>query len=122
MLTYALLFFGGALAHKILSRLFAIGYGKIVTEEVNDSILILMTALQSDVELAMKIKQKSLKETDVPDTLLKKTIESDKIFIKEWREHIIIKMISSWPPSYFQFIPFSSWETAQERIRQEKED
>ena len=92
MLTYALWFFGGVIAHKFFSYLVGLGKSRLIFDTTVDSLLLVVDALSRDVEFAISLKQRHLLHTKISDELLNKCIESDKKVLLRWKDTIISKM------------------------------
>ena len=120
MLTYALWFFSGVLAHKFFSYLMNIRYSRKVFDNTVDSLLLVIDALSSDVEFALKLKQNHLMHTNLTNKILDKCIESDKKILLQWKDTIISKMAATSLRSYSSLIRYYKWSDAKQRVEELK--
>ena len=118
MLTYALWFFGGVLAHKLFSHLINIGHSRITFDSAIDSIILVVDALSSDVEFALKLKQDHLMHSNISDELLDKCIQSDKKVLLHWQNTIIIKMASVASQVNGFRSKYENWPDAKKRVEE----
>lgn len=110
MLTYLLWFLAGAITHKLFSYFMALGVENIILNETLLKVARLFQAITYDVNKALEFKHKSLKSSDVPDTIIKNTITQDKLFLSKWKTAIFTTIVLSVPPKYIRFVPTYIWD------------
>jgi len=120
MFENALWFFSGAIAYRIFSYLLGLGYSKVIFEDTTDAILLLIDAINADIEKSIEIKKLNLENTPGFEEEVNKIIKSDQRALAEWRNVIVVKMLLSLPRSYHKFLTYANWHQARQRIKQLK--
>jgi hypothetical protein len=120
MFENALWFFSGAIAYGIFSYLLALGHSKRLFDETTDSILLLLDAINNDIEKAIEIKRLNLLGAEGFKDEVEKIIKNDRRALSEWRNVIVVKMLFSLPKRYHRFFSYTNWYQARQRITQLK--
>jgi len=82
-----------------------------------------ISAMDDDLRKSIDIKHANLKATAIPDDLLTKICDDDKMFLSQWKETIFTTVAISTPERYLKHIPHYVWETVSlEKIAKELEE
>jgi hypothetical protein len=65
----------------------------------------MFAALEKDMLNAMKIKHKTLKDSNIPDSLLQKIIKDDKLFMSQWKQSLLTTVAITIPKKYLKSVP-----------------
>ena len=109
MLTYFLWFSLGAIVSRFVSIYFSLGVESLIIRKALLMAGKLITALSVDFERSLKYKHDSLKRSDIPDDILKKVVDDDKLFVTEWKTTIFITVATSIPEKYLGYVPEYIW-------------
>tara|TARA_R100001129_G_scaffold181391_1_gene160620 strand:+ start:198 stop:590 length:393 start_codon:yes stop_codon:yes gene_type:complete len=110
MLTYLIWFLAGALAHRLLSFFLAVRLEKHI---ISQTLLItgkLFKAISIDIERILAFKHDAIKYSDLPDQIIKKTIDSDREFIAKWQMLLFTTVAMTIPTKYIKTIPNYIWD------------
>ena len=125
MLTYFLWFAAGALSYRIVSLLLMVRLERAIVVSALRWVAKVITATDSDLKKAIRIKQENLRATSIPNEVLDKIEESDNKFISQWKETIFTTVAISIPQKYLKHVPHFVWEPVslkQKAKELEKED
>ena len=125
MLTYFLWLAAGTLSYKIVSLLLMVRSERAIIVTALRWVAKVITATDSDLKKAIRIKQENLRATSIPNEVLDKIEESDNKFISQWKETIFTTVAISIPQRYLKLVPHFVWEpvSLKQKARElEKED
>ena len=112
---YELIWFvGGALAYKILSKLFPLTQAAMVFKNFEKNILIILVSLAEDMTYIKALRYKAMKSSNVEPEKIKRNQLSDEEFFEAWKASCIRNIHSS-VPSYIK-PSFSSWKEGMDLI------
>lgn len=120
MFENGLWFFLGAVVYALSSRVLNIGHGVYVFKELEKVVLGILLALDSDVKVAIRTKQKAFRQSDLPEDTIKRLEDLDEKIIKNWRDLVISKMILTSPKSFLKFYRYHNWAQAIEVLKEEE--
>tara|TARA_Y100000593_G_scaffold83882_1_gene158502 strand:- start:249 stop:647 length:399 start_codon:yes stop_codon:yes gene_type:complete len=110
----AVWFFGGALIFGTLMRIFSIVKShKLIKATVLQCIFLMTTTLE-DLELTLKLKYDSLRESEnIDEEIITLTKQVDRKFVEDWKE-TSIKQIKDIFPDAFKagVLEFDTWDEA----------
>ena len=107
MLTYLIWFVLGALLHAALQKFFRVN-NKAEQISICVSLYILgrvIKALYLDIKKSIDFKHSALKNSNLPDDVIKNVIESDKEFILEVKKSIFTTVALNLPKRYIALVP-----------------
>ena len=115
----------GTLSYKIVSLLLMVRLERAIIVSALRWVAKVLTATDSDLKKAIRIKQENLRATSIPNEVLDKIEESDNKFISQWKETIFTTVAISIPQRYLKHVPHFVWEpvSLKQKARElEKED
>lgn len=102
----------GIIISSILGRLVFLGNRIRIYKELETDVLAMIVSLEEDVAYMRTIKYLHMEEFGVNESMQKITKNVDSHSINMWKDAIIKKLISMYPPAYRSTIQYYNWETA----------
>jgi len=120
MVTSALWFLCGAVAHKFLCIL--INYVHALNFITTSTIIVLETIsiFWEEVNFLIQLKYIALEDLNVEKEEIKKIKSSDRKVVDVWKRSLIKKIIASYPPRLQRQLPFHDWHSAMKLITEQK--
>ena len=112
MLTAAILFFGGALAHKFASYIFDLTKRISYYNNAIFSSLRMMKYVDDTINAALVGKYSLMSEAGTTEEKVEEEKEKDKKVVEFWRNITIINLTASIPKKYRAVLKFKNWQQA----------
>jgi len=106
------LFFAGVLSHKFISYCLNLGYASSAYRKLEDGMLDMLMALDTDMRVALEKKYKYLEESGVSPEEIKKRKLLDSEIIVKWRDAVIANVIVSLPETFYRYVNYTTWDEA----------
>ena len=102
MLENILWFFAGALVHRALSYALGISAAKKMALFVYDYAILILDAVDKDLNRAIKEKHDSLWKSGLEEEQLEEVKQADKKLLTKWRAKVLAKFIVATPEMSFR--------------------
>jgi hypothetical protein len=104
-----LLFFSGAAAHMLFSKVLNITYNYKFTQALTDQILTLVLFVVEDVAFIKKIKYESMKDSGVSEDEVDLIKKIDERSFLSWKQSLFTKIFSFYPKGYETILKNYDW-------------
>tara|TARA_R100000315_G_C5181204_1_gene105091 strand:+ start:400 stop:789 length:390 start_codon:yes stop_codon:yes gene_type:complete len=112
MLTAAILFFGGVIAHKFASYIFDLSKRISYYNNAIFSSLRMMKYVDDTIRAALAGKYALMSEGGMSDEQVEKEKEKDEKVVEFWRNISIVNLVGSVPKKYRAVLKFKNWNQA----------
>ena len=112
MLTAAILFFGGVIAHKFASYIFDLSKRISYYNNAIFSSLRMMKYVDDTIRAALAGKYALMSEGRMSDEQVEKEKEKDEKVVEFWRNISIVNLVGSVPKKYRAVLKFKNWNQA----------
>jgi hypothetical protein len=108
----ALSFVGGIFASLWLTRFFEVVHTWRLFKEVLYHLLYMAVGLVEDVEFIREVKAKHLHEAGYDEEQIRAFQTVDDYNLTQWKENVIVKLLTRIPPRFRTMMPFRSYTEA----------
>jgi hypothetical protein len=112
MLTAAILFFSGVIAHKFASYIFDLSKRLSYYNNVIFSSLRMMKYVDDTISAALVGKYDLMSEGGMSEEQVEKEKDKDKKVVEFWRNISVINLVGSVPKKYRAVLKFKDWHQA----------
>jgi len=113
-------FVGGALAYRLLSKIFGISQVAIVFQNLQYNILTLLATVTEDVSYIKALKYKTMAESQIDPNIIKQSKLTDEQFFEEWQKNCLSNICSSMP--IYVKLSFDSWKEGMDLLSKHYRD
>jgi putative Mn2+ efflux pump MntP len=115
----ALGFMGGVFASFYLTRFFEVVHMWRLLREVIAHLLLMCVGIIEDVEFLKELKRKQMTESGFTREQMKKFQEVDDRTLTNWKDAVILSLVTTVPRPFRSMMPFNTWHEAMAFLRTE---
>ena len=115
-------FSAGVFASFYLTRRLEVVHMWRLLREVIAHLLLMCVGIIEDVEFLKELKKKQMKESGFTPEQMRKFQEVDDRTLTNWKDTVILAMVTKIPRPFRSMMPFTTWSEAMYFLRQELKD
>ena len=115
----ALGFMGGVFTSFYLTRFFEVVHMWRLMREVIAHLLLMCVGIIEDIEFLKELKRKQMHESGFTPEQMHKFQEVDERTLTNWKDTVILSLITKVPRSFRSMMPFNNWHEAMAFLRTE---
>ncbi len=108
----ALGFVAGAFVSVFVGRWFEVVHTWHVVQEVVISLLLMCAKIAEDSAFLGEVKKKHMREAGFTAEQIRQFEEVDDVYLTNWRDSVIVSMVSRAPRHFRGMLPFGNWREA----------
>jgi len=112
-------FAAGVFTSFYLTRLFEVVHMWRLMREVIAHLLLMCVGIIEDVEFLKELKRKQMHESDFTPEQIRKFQEVDERTLTNWKDTVILCLVTKVPRNFRSMMPFSNWQEAMTFLRTE---
>jgi hypothetical protein len=112
-------FTAGVFSSFYLTRFFEVVHMWRLLREVTAHLLLMCVGIIEDVEFLKELKRKQMNESGFTREQIKKFQEVDERTLTNWKDTVILSLITKVPRSFRSMMPFNNWREAMAFLRTE---
>ena len=117
-------FCAGIFISVYLTRLIEVIHLWRIVKEVTIHLLLMCVTIIEDVAFLKELKHKQMVEADFTPKQIRNFEEVDERTLTNWKDSVILSIVTTAPPRFRPMLPFTSWDEAvrflQESVREAK--
>lgn len=107
----------GIFASVFISRFLEVVHLWRMVRETLIHLIWMLTKLTEDIEFLRQVKYKQMKESGFSPEQMRKFQEVDDQFLTNWKDSVIVSIVSRAPRNFRTMMPFSNWKEAVSFLR-----
>ena len=112
-------FMAGVFTSFYLTRLFEVVHMWRLLREVVAHLLLMCVGIIEDVEFLKELKRKQMRESGFTPEQMRKFQEVDDRTLTNWKDAVIISLVTKVPRAFRSMMPFNNWHEAMAFLRTE---
>ena len=112
-------FMAGVFASFYLTRFFEVVHMWRLLREVIAHLLLMCVGIIEDVEFLKELKRKQMSESGFTQEQMKKFQEVDDRTLTNWKDAVILSLVTTVPRPFRSMMPFNTWHEAMAFLRTE---
>jgi putative Mn2+ efflux pump MntP len=112
-------FMAGVFASFYLTRFFEVVHMWRLLREVIAHLLLMCVGIIEDVEFLKELKRKQMTESGFTREQMKKFQEVDDRTLTNWKDAVILSLVTTVPRPFRSMMPFNTWHEAMAFLRTE---
>ena len=112
-------FMAGVFTSFYLTRLFEVVHMWRLLREVVAHLLLMCVGIIEDVEFLKELKRKQMRESGFTPEQIRKFQEVDDRTLTNWKDAVIISLVTKVPRAFRSMMPFNNWHEAMAFLRTE---
>ena len=112
-------FAGGVFSSFYLTRFFEVVHMWRLLREVTAHLLLMCVGIIEDVEFLKELKRKQMDESGFTREQIKKFQEVDERTLTNWKDTVILSLVTKVPRPFRSMMPFNTWHEAMAFLRTE---
>ncbi len=112
-------FMAGVFASLYLTRFFEVVHMWRLLREVIAHLLLMCMGIIEDVEFLKELKRKQMSESGFTREQMKKFQEVDDRTLTNWKDTVILSLVTNVPRPFRSMMPFNNWREAMVFLRTE---
>ena len=112
-------FMAGVFASFYLTRFFEVVHMWRLLREVIAHLLLMCVGIIEDVEFLKELKRKQMNESGFTQEQMKKFQEVDDRTLTNWKDAVILSLVTTVPRPFRSMMPFNTWHEAMAFLRTE---
>ena len=113
-----IVFFSGALAHRVLSSFIEMGQTGLYVREAEKNALVMLATVAESVAYIQSIKYRVMEEMEVPDHTIKLTKNVDDYNFTAWKNAAVSNLLAAYPEKYRKMARYIDWKTGMKMLNQ----
>jgi hypothetical protein len=113
-------FAAGAFASVYLSKLFEVVHLWRFCQEVVAHCLLMCVKIIEDVAFLSEVKRKHMQKADFTPEQIRQFEEVDERTLTNWKDSVILSLVSGTPPRFRTLMPFTNWKEAIKFLEESK--
>ena len=105
-------FCAGIFSTFYLARLLEIVHAWRMVQETVARLLLMCVTIIEDVEFLKELKRKQMHKADFTKEQIRQFEEVDERTLSNWKDSVIVSVISKAPPRFRSLMPFNNWPEA----------
>jgi len=105
-------FAAGIFVSVWLSRILEVVHMWRFCQEIIAHCLLMCTKIMEDIAFLSEVKRKHMRESDFTDEQIQKFEEVDSRVLTNWKNSVILSLLSAAPPRFRSLMPFTNWKEA----------
>ena len=115
----ALGFMAGVFASFYLTRLIEVVHMWRLLREVIAHLLLMCLGIVEDIAFLQELKRKQMRENGFTPEQIRKFEEVDKMTLTNWKDAVILSLVTAVPRSFRSMMPFNTWQEAMAFLNKE---
>jgi putative Mn2+ efflux pump MntP len=115
-------FMAGVFTSFYLTRLFEVVHMWRLLREVIAHLLLMCVGIIEDVEFLKELKRKQMSESGFTREQMKKFQEVDDRTLTNWKDTVILSLVTKVPRNFRSMLPFNNWHEAMAFLNRELRD
>jgi len=115
-------FVAGVFTSFYLTRLFEVVHMWRLLREVIAHLLLMCVGIIEDVEFLKELKRKQMSESGFTREQMKKFQEVDDRTLTNWKDTVILSLVTKVPRNFRSMLPFNNWHEAMAFLNRELRD
>jgi len=112
-------FTAGVFSSFYLTRFFEVVHMWRLLREVTAHLLLMCVGIIEDVEFLKELKRKQMNESGFTREQIKKFQEVDERTLTNWKDTVILSLVTKVPRPFRSMMPFNTWHEAMAFLRTE---
>tara|TARA_R110000824_G_scaffold210234_1_gene396063 strand:- start:2525 stop:2938 length:414 start_codon:yes stop_codon:yes gene_type:complete len=112
-------FTAGIFTSFYLTRLFEVVHMWRIMRELIAHLLLMCVGIIEDVEFLKELKRKQMVESDFTPEQIRKFQEVDERTLTNWKDAVILSLVTKVPRSFRSMMPFNNWREAMAFLKTE---
>jgi|TARA_R110000824_G_scaffold92132_1_gene223737 hypothetical protein len=105
-------FSAGVFTSFYLTRFFEVVHMYRLLRELTAHLLLMCAGIIEDVEFLKELKKKQMHESDFTPEQIKKFQEVDDRTLTNWKDTVILSLVTKAPRNFRSMMPFNNWSEA----------
>ena len=119
LMVFVVLGFGaGVFTSFYLTRFFEVIHMWRLFREVLAHLLLMCLKIVEDVSFLEEVKKKHMQQADFTPQQIRQFREVDERTLTNWKDSVILSLVSKAPPSFRSMMPFRNWDEAMRFLNQ----
>tara|TARA_B100000029_G_scaffold330209_1_gene322505 strand:+ start:2123 stop:2524 length:402 start_codon:yes stop_codon:yes gene_type:complete len=119
LMIFVVLGFGvGVFTSFYLTRFFEVLHMWRLFREVLSYLLLMCLKIVEEVSFLEEVKQKHLRQADFSAQQIRQFKEVDERTLTNWKDSVILALVSKAPPTFRTMMPFTNWDEAMRFLNQ----
>lgn len=115
-------FMCGVFASFYLTRLLELVHMHRIFRQVIAHLLLMCGGIIEDIAFLKELKKKQMHESGFTEEQIKKFQEVDDRTLTNWKQSVILSLISKVPKGFRSMLPFNNWDEAVAHLQNELEE
>ena len=112
----------GVFTSFYLTRLFEVVHMWRLLREVVAHLLLMCLGIVENVAFLQELKRKQMREADFTDEQIRKFEEVDERTLTNWKDTVILSLVTKVPRNFRSMLPFNNWHEAMAFLNRELRD